>query len=81
MIGEISQITINPVSSIENNTALFEITSDSDELFLPILASSNIVVTKTLAGNSTTISQNTGTNVSVSGGTGGGGSGGSGGGY
>ena len=63
MIGEISQITISPVSTSEDSTALFEITSDSDELFLPILTSSNIVVTKTIAGNSTTISQNTGVSI------------------
>lgn len=74
MIGEISQITINPIGSTNDTTALFEITSDSDELFLPILSSSNIIVTKTSAGNSTTISQNTGINVSSnSGGSGSGG--------
>ena len=81
MIGEISQITINPTGSITDSTALFEITSDSDELFLPILTSSNIIVTRTLAGNSTTISQNTGTNVSVATTTSSSGGGGGGGGY
>ncbi len=64
MIGEISQITISPIGTVGDSTALFEITSDSDELFLPILTSSNIVVTRTVAGNSTTISQNTGVSIS-----------------
>ena len=64
MIGEISQITISPVSGQTNSTELFEITSDSDELFLPILSSNNIIVTKTAIGNSTTISQNTGVSIS-----------------
>ena len=81
MIGEISQITISPPGGQTNSTELFEITSDSDELFLPVLSSNNVIVTTTSSGNSTTISQNTGINISVSGGTGGGGSGGSGGGY
>ena len=47
MIGQISQVSIQPVSSNIQNTDLFEITSDSDELFLPVVQSSNVVISNT----------------------------------
>ena len=70
MIGEISQITISSVADSTDETALFEITSSSDELFLPVVKSNNINVTSSISSNLTTIGENTGiTNVSTSGGS------------
>ena len=67
MIGEISQITISSVPDSTDETALFEITSSSDELFLPVVKSNNINVTSSISSNLTTIGENTGiTNVSTS---------------
>jgi len=67
MIGEISQITISSVANSTDETALFEITSSSDELFLPVVKSNNINVTSSVSSNLTTIGENTGiTNVSTS---------------
>ena len=59
MIGQISQVSIQPVSSDIENTDLFEITSDSDELFLPVVQSNNVVITNTSTSNATTITENT----------------------
>ena len=78
MIGEISQITIQPVGNTENTTDLFEISSNADELFLPIVKTSNITVTQTVQRNSTTIGETSSgtiasTGSSTSGGSGGGG--------
>ena len=81
MIGEISQITISSVANASDSTSLFQIGSNSDELFLPIVKSNNISVTGTTIGNLTTIGENTGgnisatTSVSTSSGSGGGGGG------
>ena len=70
MIGEISQITISSVANSTDETALFEITSSSDELFLPVVKTNNINVTSSISSNLTTIGENTGiTNVSNSGGS------------
>jgi len=63
MIGQISQITIQPVKSDLETTELFEIYADSDELFLPVLDSSNITVTSTLILNPTTIAANSGVSI------------------
>ena len=70
MIGEISQITISSVADSTDETALFEITSSSDELFLPVVKSNNINVISSVSSNLTTIGENTGiTNVSTSSGS------------
>lgn len=58
MIGEISQITIESVANPNNSIALFEISSSSDELFLPVVKSNNISVTGTSIANLTTIGEN-----------------------
>ena len=78
LIGEISQVTIQPVGNTESNTDLFQISSTSDELFLPIVKASNIIVTQVTSRNSTTIGENTSgtiasTGTSTSGGSGSGG--------
>lgn len=59
MIGEISQITIDSVATPDNSTALFQINSSSDELFLPVVQANNISVSSTSIGNLTTIGENT----------------------
>jgi hypothetical protein len=63
MIGQISQVTIQPVGNDLPNSDLFEITADSDELFLPVLNSSNIVVTNTTFANPTSIASNSGVSI------------------
>ena len=63
LIGQISQITIQPVGNDTNNTELFEISASGDELFLPIVKSNNIVVNNTVAVNSTTIAESSTTSV------------------
>ena len=63
MIGQISQITISPVSRTTMTTELFEIKSDSDELFLPVLSTGNITITNSITNNATTIAANTGVNI------------------
>jgi hypothetical protein len=64
MIGEISQITIESVADPSNAIKLFEISSASDELFLPVVKSSNISVTRSQIGNLTTIGENSTGNTS-----------------
>ena len=59
MIGEISQITISSVADDSDGTRLFEIGCNSDELFLPVVKTSNVVVQNTSSANLTTISENT----------------------
>ena len=59
MIGEISQITIDSVATPDNSTALFQINSSSDELFIPVVQANNIIVSSTSIGNLTTIGENT----------------------
>lgn len=63
MIGQISSITIQPVANDMNTTELFEISSDSDELFLPVLTTSNIDIVNTAISNPTTIASNTGVSI------------------
>ena len=59
MIGEISQITIGSVADDSDSTSLFQISCSSDELFLPVVKTNNVVVTNTTSANLTTISENT----------------------
>jgi hypothetical protein len=47
-----------------SNSDLFEIDADSDEMFLPVLNSSNIVVSNTTISNPTTIASNSGVSIS-----------------
>jgi hypothetical protein len=63
MIGQISQVTIQPVSKNLKTVDLFEISADSDELFLPVLSSSNVVVTGTTVTNPTSIASNSGVSI------------------
>jgi len=43
--------------------ALFEIISDSDELFLPVITTGNITVSKSTVYNPTSIAANSGVNI------------------
>jgi len=63
MVGQVAQITIAPVDTQASTDALFEIISDSDELFLPALSTNDITVNKSVAYNPTTIAANTGVNI------------------
>jgi hypothetical protein len=58
MIGEISQITISSIADNSDSTNLFQISCSSDELFLPVVKTNNVVVTNTSSANLTTISEN-----------------------
>jgi len=60
MIGQISQINIQ--NSDGSNSNLYEINSESDELFLPVVKTSDITVERTLNINQTTIAANSGVN-------------------
>ena len=60
MIGQISQINIQ--NSDGSNSNLYEINSESDELFLPVVKTSDITVERTLNVNQTTIAANSGVN-------------------
>ena len=66
MIGEISQVTISSVSNPTDGTSLFEISSNSDELFLPLVKQNNITVQSSSNANLTTIGENTSGNISAS---------------
>jgi hypothetical protein len=63
MIGQISQITIQPISEDLQSTDLFEISSDSDELFLPVVQSSNVIISNTTLANPTSLAANPGVSI------------------
>lgn len=63
MIGQIAQITISPVATDASKSGLFEIKADSDEMFMPIVATSNIVVNENVLLNPTTVAANTGVSI------------------
>ena len=63
MIGQISQITIQPISEDLQSTDLFEISSDSDELFLPVVKSSNVIISNTTLANPTSLAANPGVSI------------------
>jgi len=63
MIGQISQITIQPVSNDLQTTDLFEISSDSDELFLPVVQTNNVVISNTTIANPTSLAANPGVSI------------------
>jgi hypothetical protein len=63
MIGQISQITIQPVSNDLQTTDLFEISGDSDELFLPVVQTNNVVISNTTIANPTSLAANPGVSI------------------
>jgi hypothetical protein len=63
MIGQLAQVTIEPVDVNATATALFEIRNDSDEMFMPILSTNNIIVNENILLNPTTIAANTGVSL------------------
>jgi hypothetical protein len=63
LVGQIAQLTIVPVDNQASIDALYEIYSDSDELFLPVVTTSNITVNKSVAYNPTSIAANSGVNI------------------
>lgn len=60
-VGQVSQVTIESIGDFNAN--LFEIRADSDELFLPILNTSNITITNAFAANPTSVAANTGVSI------------------
>lgn len=63
LVGQIAQLTIVPVDNQASIDALYEIYSDSDELFLPVVTTSNITVNRSVAYNPTSIAANSGVNI------------------
>jgi hypothetical protein len=63
MIGQLAQVTIEPVDVNATPTALFEIRNDSDEMFMPILSTNNIIVNENILLNPTTTAANTGVSL------------------
>jgi len=63
MVGQVAQISISPVDDQASSDALYEIISDSDELFLPVLTTSDITVNRSVAFNPTSIAANSGVNI------------------
>tara|TARA_R110000868_G_scaffold115478_3_gene308346 strand:- start:23183 stop:26713 length:3531 start_codon:yes stop_codon:yes gene_type:complete len=54
LIGQLSQITIYPSNATQKSTtSLFEIPAESDEMFLPVLTTSNILIVSSINSNST----------------------------
>ena len=62
-VGQVAQINIESVDNQAKPNALFEIISDSDELFLPVITTSNINVSKSIVYNPTSIAANSGVNI------------------
>jgi hypothetical protein len=62
-VGQVAQINIESVDNQAKPNALFEIISDSDELFLPVITTSNITVSKSTVYNPTSIAANSGVNI------------------
>ena len=63
MIGQVSQVTLNPISETTSEIGLFEIPANSDEMFMPVISTSNIVVNDNVLLNPTSIAANTGANI------------------
>lgn len=61
MVGQVSQVTIEPVSDF--NASLFEIRCDSDELFVPILNTTNVTITNAFVANPTSVAANSGVSI------------------
>lgn len=64
MVGQVAQITIEPISLSIPKTSLFEIGIDSDEMFIPMLTTSDILINDSVLYNQTSIRSNTGVNAS-----------------
>ena len=63
LIGQLSQITIYPTNATTTaSTSLFEIPAASDEMFIPVMTTSNIVIVNSINSNSNALS-NTGVNT------------------
>ena len=62
-VGQVAQINIESVDNQAKPNALFEIISDSDELFLPVITTSNVNVSKSIVYNPTSIAANSGVNI------------------
>jgi hypothetical protein len=54
LVGQLSQITIYPINAATTaSTSLFEIPASSDEMFVPVLTTSNIVIVNSINSNNT----------------------------
>jgi hypothetical protein len=63
LVGQLSQITIYPTNATTTaSTSLFEIPATSDEMFIPVMTTSNIVIVNSINSNSNALS-NTGVNT------------------
>ena len=62
-VGQVAQVGIESVDNQASTNALFEIISDSDELFLPVITIGDITVNKSTAYNPTSIAANSGVNI------------------
>lgn len=63
LVGQLSQIAIYPTNSTTTaSTSLFEIPAESDEMFIPVLTASNIIVVNSINSNNNALS-NTGVNT------------------
>jgi hypothetical protein len=63
LVGQLSQITIYPINAATTAaTSLFEIPASSDEMFVPVLTTSNIVIVNSINSNNNSLS-----NIVVSG--------------
>jgi hypothetical protein len=63
LVGQLSQITIYPTNATTTaSTSLFEIPAASDEMFIPVMTTSNIVIVNSINSNSNALS-NTGVNT------------------
>lgn len=63
MIGQVAQINVAPVDNQQGLQSLFEIRNDSDEMFVPVISTSNIIVNDNILLNPTTIAANTGVSL------------------
>ena len=64
LVGQLSQITIYPTNSTTTtSTSLFEIPAESDEMFIPILTTSNILIVNSINSTNNAITSNTGVNT------------------
>ena len=61
MVGQVAQITIE--STIDQSVHLNEIRSNSDEMFLPVVTTSNIIVSDNIVYNPTVLASNNGASV------------------
>jgi hypothetical protein len=60
MVGQIAQISIEPVNTTTSVNSLLEIRLNSDEMFMPVLKTNNIVVRNNIVYNPTVLASNNG---------------------